>query len=57
MCLEFMPNMGIYGNAGCTKTASNLKMLYRKNRFLSKDLMSLLCKALIQQHLDYECAA
>ena len=57
MCLEFMPNMGIYGNAGCTKTASNLKMLYRKNRFLSKDLMSLLCKKLIQPNFDYACAA
>ena len=41
----------------CTKVTSKLKFLYRKNRFLSKDLRRLLCNALIQPHFDYACAA
>ena len=40
-----------------TKVTSKLKFLYRKNRFLSKDLRRLLCNALIQPHFDYACAA
>ena len=41
----------------CTKVTSKLKFLYRKNRFISKDLRRLLCKALIQPHFDHACAA
>ena len=41
----------------CTKVTSKLKFLYRKNRFLSKDMRRLLCNALIQPHFDYACAA
>ena len=41
----------------CTEVTSKLKFLYRKNRFLSKDLRRLLCNALIQPHFDYACAA
>ena len=41
----------------CAKVTSKLKFLYRKNRFLSKDLRRLLCNALIQPHFDYACAA
>ena len=41
----------------CIKVTSKLKFLYRKNRFLSKDLRRLLCNALIQPHFDYACAA
>ena len=41
----------------CTKVTSKLKFLYRKNKFLSKDLRRLLCNALIQPHFDYACAA
>ena len=41
----------------CTKVTSKLKFLYRKIRFLSKDLRKLLCNALIQPHFDYACAA
>ena len=36
---------------------SNLKFLYRKNRFLSKDLRRFLCNALIPPHLDYKWMA
>ena len=39
-----------------TKDSSKLKFLYRKNRFLSKDLRRLLCNAFIQLHFDYACA-
>ena len=40
----------------CTKIILKLKFLYRKNRFLLKDLRRLLCNALIQPHFDYQCA-
>ena len=40
-----------------TKFTSKLKFLYRKNRFLSKDLRRPWCNALIQPHFDYACAA
>ena len=36
-----------------TKVTSKLKFLYRKNRFLSKNLRSLLSNALIQAHFDH----
>ena len=39
----------------CTKLTSKLKFLYRKNRFLLKDLRKLLCNALIKPHFDYVC--
>ena len=35
---------------------SKLKFLYRKNRYLSKDLRKLLCHALTQPHSDYAVA-
>ena len=41
----------------CTKVASKLKLLYGKNRFISKELRRLLCNALIQSHFDYACVA
>ena len=41
----------------CTKFTSKLKFLYRKSRFLSKELRTLLRNALIQPHFDYACAA
>ena len=41
----------------CKEVTSKLKFLYRKNRFLSKDLRRLLYNALIQPHFDYACAA
>ena len=40
----------------CTKTTSKLKLLHRKTRFLSKDLVRFLCKTLIHPHFDYGCA-
>ena len=39
-----------------TKVTSKLKFLYRKNRFLSKNLRSLLSNALIQAHFDHAFA-
>ena len=41
----------------CTKVTSKLKFLYRKSRFLSKDLRRLLCNTPIQSHFDYTCVA
>ena len=41
----------------CTKVTSKLKFLYRKSRFLSKDLRRLLFNALFQPHFDYTCGA
>ena len=41
----------------CTKVTSKLEFLYRKNRFLSKDLRRLLCNAVIQPHFEYAWAA
>ena len=41
----------------CAKVTSKLKLLYRKNRFLSKDLRRLLFNVRIQPHFDYACAA
>ena len=42
----------------CKKVTSKPKILYRKNKFLSKDLRRrLLCNALIQPHFDYAFAA
>ena len=35
----------------------SIKLIYRKNTFLSKDLRRLLCNALIQSHFGYACAA
>ena len=40
----------------CTRVTSKLKFLYRKIRFLSKDLRKLWCNALSQPHFDYTCA-
>ena len=41
----------------CIKITSKLIFLYRKNRFLSKDLRRLLCNTLIQPHFNYACVA
>ena len=32
-----------------------LEFLYRKNRYLIKELRKMLCNALIQPHFDYAC--
>ena len=37
------------------KIYSKLKLLYRKNIFLSPGLRRTLCNALIQSHFDYAC--
>ena len=39
------------------KINRKLKFLYRKNRYLRKQLCRILCKALIQPHFDYACLA
>ena len=39
------------------RTNQKLKILYRKNRFLTSELRQLLCNATIQQHFDYACSA
>ena len=38
------------------KINSRLRFLYRKNRYLSPYLKSLLCNATIQPHFDYSCS-
>ena len=38
-----------------TKINGKLKLLYRKNKFLSSELRRMLCNALIQPHFDYAC--
>ena len=57
MYFGWMPNRGIYGNAGFHKSYLKRKFLYRKNSFLSRDLRRLLCNALVQPHFSYACAA
>ena len=39
------------------KVNGKLKLLYRKNRYLTKELHRMLCNALIQSHFDYACPA
>ena len=39
-----------------SKMNTRLKVLYRKNKFLSPQLRRLLCNALIQPHFDYSCS-
>ena len=39
------------------KINGKLKFLYRKNRYLIKELRRMLCNALIQPHFDYACPA
>ena len=39
------------------KINGRLKFLYRKQKFLTKDLKRLLCNALIQPHFDFACLA
>ena len=39
------------------KINGKLKFLYRKNRYLAKELRRMLCNALIQPHFDYACPA
>ena len=39
------------------KINGTLKFLYRKTRYLTKELGRMLFNALIQSHLDYACSA
>ena len=39
------------------KMNQKLKLLCRKNRFLTPELRRLLCNAIIQPHFDYACSA
>ena len=37
------------------KINEKLEFLYRKNRYLTKELSRMLCNALIQSNFDYAC--
>ena len=37
------------------KINRKLKFLYRKNRYLTKELRRMLCNALLKPHIDYAC--
>ena len=39
------------------KVSSKLSFLYRKQRYLDKDVRRLLCNAIIQHHYDYACSS
>ena len=39
------------------KINSKLRFLYRKRKFLSKDIRRLLCNSLIQPHYDFACCS
>ena len=39
------------------KISSRLRVLYRRNRYLSPSLRRLLCNSLVQPHVDYACSA
>ena len=39
------------------KINGKLKFLYRKNRYLNKELRRMLCNVLIQPQFDHVCAA
>ena len=39
------------------KINEKLEFLYRKNRYLTKELSRMLCNALIQSNFDYACQA
>ena len=39
------------------KVNSRLKLLYRKNKYLTPNMRPLLCNALIQSHFNYACSA
>ena len=40
-----------------SKINNKLKFLYRKQRFLNKDIRRLLCNSLIQPHYDFACCS
>ena len=40
-----------------SKINSKLRFLYRKRKFLSKDIRRLLCNSLIQPHYDFACCS
>ena len=40
-----------------SKINSKLRFLYRKQKFLSKDIRRLLCNSLIQPHYDFACCS
>ena len=40
-----------------SKINNKLKFLYRKQRFLTKDIRTLLCNSLIQPHYDFACSS
>ena len=44
-------------NKVISKVNARLKVLHRKNKYLTPNLRRLLCHALIQPHFDYACAA
>ena len=44
-------------NKVISKVNARLKLLHRKNKYLTPNLRRLLCHALIQLHFDYACAA
>ena len=39
------------------KIKGKLKLLYKKNKFLTSELRRMLCSTLIQPHFDYTCPA
>ncbi len=40
-----------------SKINNKLRFLYRKRKFLSKDIRKLLCNSLIQTHYDFACCS
>ena len=40
-----------------SKVNARLTFLHRKNKYLTSNLHSLICNALIQPHFDYACSA
>ena len=56
-----MPGETISGESVALKVINKinrkLKFFYKKNRFLSPELRTMLCNALIQPHFDYACPA
>ena len=44
-------------NKVISKVNARLNFLHRQNKYLTPNLRSLLCNALIQPHFDYACSA
>ena len=47
----------VVGRQYFVKINNKLKLLYRKQRFLTKDIRRLLCNSLIQPHYDFACSS